>query len=203
MLSVALTGNVAAGKSTVLALFRSWGATVIDMDLLAREVVLPGSEALDAIARRFGADLIGPGGALDRATLRRRVMGDGAARAALNAIVHPEVRRRAEALGEEARRRGDAIVVLDIPLLFETADPSAFDVVLLVDAPPALRRERLIVQRGLAPDEADQLIAAQQPSVGKRAKSHLVIDNDATKDQLEARAGAVWQKLVEQSRHFA
>lgn len=203
MLSVALTGNIAAGKSTVLDLFRSWGATVIDLDVLAREAVAPGSAVLEAIATRFGRDLIQPSGALDRSALRQRVMGDPKLRDALNRIVHPDVMRRAESLAAEATRRGDPIVVLDIPLLFEVMDPARFDVVVLVDAPPTVRRERIITLRNIAPDEADVLLAAQQSSVAKRARSHFVIDNDGTLDTLEARAGTVWQKLVERARQFA
>lgn len=202
MLRVALTGNIASGKSSVAALFRSWGATVIDTDLLAREAVEPGSAALAAIAQRFGKDLIQSNGTLDRAALRHRVMGDKAKREALNAIVHPEVLKRAEALAAEAQRRGDAIAVLDIPLLFEVMDPSRFDVVVLVDAPPAVRRDRLIELRGLSPEDADVLLAAQQPSVAKRGRSHFVIDNDGPMESLQARAGQVWEKLVEKSRHL-
>jgi len=200
MLKVALTGNIAAGKSTVLDLFRSWGATVIDLDVLARDAVAPGTPALAAIAARFGRDLVLEGGTLDRAALRRRVMGDPSTRDALNAIVHPEVMRRAELLEDEARRRGDAIVVVDVPLLFEVLDPARFDVVVLVDAPPAVRRERIIAHRRLPPEEADVLIAAQHPSVAKRTRSHYIIDNDGARDTLEARAGDVWQKLVERAR---
>lgn len=201
MLTVAVTGNIAAGKSAVVDLFRSWGATVIDTDILAREAVEPGQPALTALARRFGAALLLPDGTLDRAALRRRVMSDPAQRRELNAIVHPEVLRRSDALVAEARRRGDALVVLDIPLLFEVLDPAAFDVVVLVDAPPAVRRERLMTLRALPPAEADALIAAQLPSTDKRARSHLIIDNDGTRDTLEARAGAAWQVLVERARN--
>ncbi len=203
MLKVALTGNIASGKSSVLALFRSWGATVIDLDELARDAVAPGTPALAAIAQRFGRDLIQRNGMLDRAALRHRVMADKGKRDALNTIVHPEVLRRSAALTEEAARRGDAITVVDIPLLFENADPSAYHAIVLVDAPPAVRRARLIEQRGLAPDEADVLLAAQQPSVAKRARSHFVIDNDGALEALQARAGKVWEKLVERSRQFA
>jgi dephospho-CoA kinase len=203
VLRVALTGNIAAGKSSVTALFRSWGATVIDTDILAREAVAPGSPALKAIAARFGKDLILDNRTLDRAALRHRVMGDRAKREALNAIVHPEVNRRTEALVAEARRRGDAIVVIDIPLLFEVMDPSRFDVIVLVDAPPEVRRDRLIELRGLSPDDADVLLAAQQPSVAKRSRSDFVIDNDGPLEALQVRAGQVWEKLVEKSRHLA
>src|SRR5712691_8952414 len=99
MLNVALTGNIAAGKSTVVDLFRKWGATIIDADELAREAEAPGTEVLAAIVRRFGSDVLRPDGGLDRAALRAKVMGDDAALAALNAMVHPAIqRRRAELL---------------------------------------------------------------------------------------------------------
>src|SRR5260370_41628989 len=118
MLSVALTGNIAAGKSTVVDHFRRWGATIIDADALAREAQAPGGEVLAAVVRRFGADGLAPDGALDRVALRGKVMGDAAALEALNQIVHPAVRRRRDELLHEARERGDVRVVNDIPLLF-------------------------------------------------------------------------------------
>src|SRR5437879_6191678 len=143
MLNVALTGNIAAGKSTVVELFRGWGATIIDADELARQAQAPGGEVLAAIAQRFGSDVLAPEGALDRAALRSKVMGDQAALDALNAIVHPAVRRRRDDLAREARERGDVLLVNDIPLLFEVLDPGQFDAVVLVDAGVALRRTRL------------------------------------------------------------
>jgi dephospho-CoA kinase len=196
MLHVALTGNIAAGKSTVAELFRAWGATVIDADRLVREAQAPGSPVLAAIAARFGPHVLDAAGALDRAALRRRVMGDPAALADLNRLVHPEVHRRRAALEAEARARGDRILVSDIPLLFETTDPAAFDAVILVDAPVALRRARLVAERGLPEDEADQMLAAQGPSQPKRARSTFVIDNDGDRAGLQTRAHEVWAALV-------
>jgi dephospho-CoA kinase len=196
MLNVALTGNIAAGKSAVAELFRAWGATLIDADRLAREAQAPGTTGLRAIAERLGQDLVGADGALDRTALRRRVMADPAALAELNRIVHPEVFRRRRALEAEARRRGDRIVVSDIPLLFEVADPAAFDVVVLVDAPEAVRRARLITERGLSALEADRMLAAQAPSGPKRERSTFVIDNDGDLATLEARAREVWTTLL-------
>lgn len=196
MLSVALTGNIGAGKSAVAELFRAWGATVIDADRLVREAQAPGTPVLRAIADRFGRDLIGPDGALDRATLRRRVMGDPAALAELNRIVHPDVLRRRAALEAEARRRGDRVVVSDIPLLFEAADPAAFDAVVLVDAPERVRRARLIAGRGLSAEDADRMLAAQAPSGPKRERSTFVIDNDGDRVTLETRAREVWARLL-------
>src|SRR5579885_3191422 len=139
MLNVGLTGNIAAGKSTVVALFRRWGATIIDADALAREAQAPGGEVLAAIVRRFGADVLAPDGGLDRAAMRAKVMGDQAALDALNAIVHPAVRRRRDELLRAARARGDVLVVHEIPLLFEALDPAEFDAIVLVDAPGAVR----------------------------------------------------------------
>ncbi len=200
MLNVALTGNVAAGKSTITAWFREWGGTVIDADALVREVQQPGSPVLTAIRERFGDTMIRPDGTLDRAALRRVVFVDPAAREALNRIVHPAVQTRRMALVAEARRRGDRIVVNDIPLLFEVLDPGAFDVVILVDAPDAVRRERLMRSRGLLADEANRLMAAQWPAAAKRGRSTIVIDNDGTLDDLRQRARAAWQQLLDLSK---
>ncbi len=195
MLSVALTGNVAAGKSAVLGHFKRWGAAVVDTDQLAREVVEPGRPALAAIAARFGSDLRQADGSLDRALLRRRVMGDDERRAVLNAIMHPEVMRlHAERL-ETARRAGAEIAVSDIPLLFEVLDPDAWDVVVLVDAPEETRRRRLMELRHYSEEEARDVMGAQLPSRLKRSRSHIVIDNDGSEEALEANARAAWEAL--------
>jgi dephospho-CoA kinase len=199
MLNIALTGNIAAGKSTVVELFRRWGATIVDADALAREAQAPGTEILAQIAQRFGADVLTQDGALDRAALRGKVMGDDAALAALNAIVHPAVRRRRDELQQQAEARGDLLLVNDIPLLFETLDPGAFDVVILVDAPVAVRRARLRALRGLSNEDADRMIAAQMPAERKRPRSTVVIDNDDTVLALEAKARAVFLDLRRQA----
>jgi dephospho-CoA kinase len=201
MLSVALTGNIASGKSTVAELFRAWGATLIDADRLVRDAQAPGSPVLRAIAARFGPDLIDAAGRLDRKALRHRVMGDPAALADLNRLVHPDVLRRRAALEREARDRGDRIVVSDIPLLFEAADPAAFDAIVLVDAPEPVRRARLLAQRGLSADDADRMLAAQAPSGPKRERSTFVIDNNGDRTALEARAREVWTQLLARADH--
>jgi len=199
MLNVALTGNVAAGKSTVTEFFRRWGATIIDADELVREVQAPGSPVLGAIVRRFGASVLLPDGSLDRGALRNRVMGDAASRKALESLVHPAVQRRREALVDAAWKRGDKIVINAIPLLFETLDPAQFDVVVFVDAPQAVRRTRLRALRGLAEEEADQLLAAQQPADRKRKRSDYVIDNTGSFDELESQARAVYEALEQRA----
>lgn len=195
MLNVALTGNIASGKSTVANWFADWGATVIDADQLVLEIQRAGSPTLGAIARRFGADLIRPDGELDRALLRRRGFGDPAALRDLNAIVHPEVRRRRDALVAEAAARGDSVVVSDIPLLFEVMDPAAFDLVVLVDAPADVRRARLLSQRGLSPDEADRWLASQLPAEAKRARSDIVLDNAGSLEDLRRAAEEAWRTI--------
>lgn len=196
MLSVALTGNIAAGKSTVAGLFRAWGATLIDADDLVREAQAPGQPVLKLIAARFGAELIMANGSLDRGALRARVLADPRALADLNRIVHPEVHRRRLELLEEARARGDRMVVSDIPLLFEADDPGAFDAVVLVDAPEVARRARLLTSREISPVEADRMMAAQLASTPKRTRSDYVIDNDGDLPALERAARAVWEALL-------
>ena len=195
MFHLALTGNIASGKSTVADLFARWGAVIVDADLLTREAQRPGTPVFAAILERFGPQVVGPDGALDRAALRARVLRSPADLAALNAIVHPEVRRRAAARVEDARQAGAAITVSVIPLLFETDDPGRFDAVVLVDAPPAVRRERLL-RRGLGAAEADAMMAAQLPSGEKRGRSAWVIDNSGDLTALERQARHVWDQVA-------
>jgi dephospho-CoA kinase len=196
MLSVALTGNIAAGKSTVVEMFRRWGATIIDADELVREAQAPGQPVLESIAARFGREVIREDGSLDRAALRARVLADPRAMADLNRLVHPEVRRRRLRLLAEAKARGDRIVVSDIPLLFEADDPSGFDAVILVDAPEPVRRARLLASRAITPEEADRMMAAQQAPATKRPHSDYVIQNDGDLATLERNARAVWSALL-------
>ena len=198
VLNIALTGNAAAGKSTVARWFKEWGATLIDADDLVREAERPGSPTLAEIARRFGHRVLLPDGSLDRPRLRRIVLDDEAQREALNAIVHPTVQARRGELVREARDRGDAIVVNDIPLLFEVLDPGAFDLVVLVDAPEAVRRMRL-QERGLDAGEIDRLLAAQLPADVKRGRSHIVLDNAGTLEQLRHAAWDAWQTIEKRS----
>jgi dephospho-CoA kinase len=195
MLHVGLTGNIASGKSSVAALFRRWGATIIDADELARNSQRPGTAVLAAIVERFGPGVLQVDGSLDRAALRNRVLDAPGELAALNAIVHPAVRREAAALLDAAARNGARIVVSDIPLLFETENPQRFDAVVLVDAPEPLRLERLVADRGLDRAEARRMMAAQLPAAEKRQRSTYVIDNDGDFSLLERRAREVWSRL--------
>lgn len=192
---VALTGNIAAGKSSVTALFRKWGAGIVDADQVVRDLQRPGTEVHQQIVKRFGQAILTPDNELDRAALRRLILEDTRARSDLNAIVHPAVAAQRDTLVAAARAGGARIVVADIPLLFEAADPADFDAVILVDAPEAVRLHRLVTMRGLPREDAERLIAAQLPSAEKRPRSQFIIDNDGDRAQLERRARDVWLAL--------
>lgn len=195
MLVVGLTGNIGSGKSTVARLLAARGIPVIDADLLAREATAPGSPALAAIVARWGPGMRAPDGSLDRAALRHIVFASAAERAALDAIVHPEVESRRNALLAAARARGDRVQVCDIPLLFEAGLAGRMDVILLVDAPRELRLERLVRDRGLDRAEALAMIASQLPAEEKRARSDYVIDNDGTLEVLRTRVDDTWRAI--------
>ena len=192
---VALTGNIASGKSTVAQLISAKGVPLIDADLLAREAVAPGSAALTRIADRWGAAMVGADGELDRAALRAVVFGQPAQLALLNAIVHPEVDRLRKVQLNTARERGVPIVLCDIPLLFEANLAGDADTVILVDAPSAIRLERLEQSRGLDRATAQAMIAAQMPSEEKRALADFVIENAGSIEKLHSAVDEVWRSV--------
>jgi len=199
MLLVGLTGNIASGKSTVAQLLSERGATIIDADVLARRAVERGTQAFEAIVRRWGTSVLAPDGHLDRGALRRAVFGNPRELEALNEIVHPEVERLRLHRIEEARARGDRIVVCDIPLLFEKKMVELFDRIVLVDAPRPLRLERLVVDRGLRETEAMDMIAAQMPADLKRARADFVIENAETLTALEEQVAELWASLIQEA----
>jgi len=199
MLLVGLTGNIASGKSTVAQLLSERGATIIDADVLARRAVERGTQAFDAIVRRWGTSVLAPDGHLDRGALRRAVFGDPRELEALNEIVHPEVERLRLQRIEEARGRGDRIVVCDIPLLFEKKMADLFERIVLVDAPRPLRLERLVVDRGLRETEAMDMIATQMPADLKRARADFVVENAGTLTALEEQVAELWASLIQEA----
>jgi dephospho-CoA kinase len=196
MLKVGLTGNIAAGKSTVARIWRSLDATVVDADVLSRQVVEPGTPAMARIVEEWGDEVVEAGGGLDRAALRRIVFADPSARERLEAIVHPAVAELREDAYRAAAERGERVVVADIPLLFEAGLVDDFDAVVLVDAPEEVRLARLVGDRGMDPEEARRMIAAQMPSELKRARADFVIANTGTLLELERRSRDVWTELV-------
>lgn len=192
---IGLTGNIAAGKSSVARLFTQWGVPVVDADALARDAVAPGEPALDAIVARWGRGILRDDGTLDRAALRRIVFADDAERIALEAIVHPEVTRFRRAAVEAARARGEAMIVCDIPLLFEANLTGEVDAIIVVDAPHATRVARLMRDRGMSAAEAGAVIAAQWPIERKRGRADYIIENDGSPAELEARSRDVFNAL--------
>ncbi|HEX8945396.1 MAG TPA: dephospho-CoA kinase [Gemmatimonadaceae bacterium] len=196
MILIGLTGNIGSGKSTVAQLLSERGATIIDADVLARRAVERGTPAYDKIVARWGAEVLSHDGNLDRAALRRVVFGDHQQLEELNAIVHPEVERLRARLVDQARKRGDRIVVCDIPLLFERHMTDRFDRIILVDAHRAVRLDRLVKDRELQETEAMDMIAAQMPAELKRARADFIIENDGTLTQLERRVQDVWNALL-------
>jgi dephospho-CoA kinase len=195
VLRIALTGNVASGKSTVADVWRGEGAKVIDADVLARRAVEPGTPALDRIVAEWGPGMLLPSGELDRVALRDVVFRDAMERNKLEKIIHPEVDRLRRVEEEEARREGRPMVVSEIPLLFEAGVESHFDIVVLVDSPERVREDRLVAARGLSREEARRMISAQWSSHRKRDKVDYIIDNLGDRDDLERQARSVWSRL--------
>lgn len=195
MLVVGLTGNIASGKSTVARLLSERGATIIDADMLARRTVDPGTPAHAAIVKRWGSAVVSADGTIDREALRRIVFKTPDELEALNEIVHPHVRALRDELIEQARERGDQIVVCDIPLLFERGLVAEFDRIVLIDAPREVRLERLVRERKLEHADAMEMITAQMPSELKRARANYVIDNTSTLQALLERVEEMWSAL--------
>jgi dephospho-CoA kinase len=195
MLRVGLTGGIGSGKSEVARLLAERGAVVIDSDLLAREVVEPGTPGLAAVVEAFGPAVLASDGRLDRDRLAQIVFADPAARERLNAIVHPLV--RAASADRLAGVPQDAVVVHDIPLLVEAGLTDGWDLVVVVAASPATQLDRLVRLRGMDPAAAQARIDAQLPLAGKVAVADVVIDNDGSRDELGKQVDALWTRLLQ------
>lgn len=194
MLLVGLTGGIGSGKSTVARLLEKRGAVVFDADLLAREAVEPGTPGHAAVIERFGADVLAPGGELDREALASIVFADPAARRDLEQIVHPEV-RRLFAEGSEAYRDTDRVVVFSAPLLVETGMHTAFEILVVVSATVATQIERLMRQRGMSEPSIRARIDAQAPLEDKAAVADFLVDNEGSLDELESQVEQLWNDL--------
>jgi len=194
MVRAALTGGIATGKSHCLAHFAALGVPTIDADLLARDAVAPGSPGLQAVAARFGPAVMRPDGTLDRPALGILVFADRTARAALEAIIHPEVRRRIRewfvALPPQT-----TLAIADIPLLFETGQEHDFDRVIVCACDPAEQLRRVIARDGLSEEAARQRLAAQWPIGEKVARAHHVIRTDGTFADTESQVRAIFETL--------
>jgi dephospho-CoA kinase len=194
MLRVGLTGGIGAGKGEVARRLAAHGALVIDADQVAREVVAPGTPGLDAIVGAFGSRVLQPDGSLDRALLGEIVFGDDALRGKLNAIVHPLVGERMRQIEEAAGQ--PEVIVHEIPLLAENGLAPAFDVVVVVDAPPEVQVERLISMRGMTRSHALARMSAQASREQRLAVATLVVDNSGSLGDLDARVTGLWADLA-------
>ncbi len=193
---IALTGGIAAGKSTVSARLAAHGAVIVDADQLVREVQAPGSPVLTRIAAEFGAGVLTADGALDRQALGRSVFGDDAALRRLNAIVHPVVRTTSQRRFDEAFAADpDAVVVYDVPLLVETRGDGGWDRIVVVHAPSSVRAERLVRSRGMSVHEAQSRISAQATDEQRLAVADDVIDTTGTMADTLAQVDALWERL--------
>jgi len=198
VLRIGLTGGIGSGKSEVARRLADHGAVLIDADVAAREVVVPGSPGLARIAEVFGDDVLRPDGSLNRERLGEIVFGDPGLRARLNEIVHPLVREWMQAAEQAAVRAAEPpgpVVVHDVPLLAESRGRAGFDVVIVVDVPPELQLQRLVGLRGMPPDQARARIAAQASREQRLAVADVVIDNSGSLNDLDRRVAEVWADL--------
>jgi dephospho-CoA kinase len=193
VLRIGLTGGIGSGKSTVSALLAARGAVVVDADRIAREVVEPGTSGLAAVTEAFGPGIVTAEGALDRAALAGVVFADPEARARLDGIVHPLVRRRTAEL--VAAAPADAVVVNDVPLLVESGQASSYDLVVVVEADPETRVARL-VRRGLTEEDARARIAAQATDEQRRAVADVLLDNSRSTEELAEQVERFWTERV-------
>jgi dephospho-CoA kinase len=193
VLRVGLTGGIGSGKSTVARRLVARGAVLVDSDVLAREVVAPGTDGLAEVAAAFGDGVLDASGALDRSALAAVVFADPGARERLNAIVHPRVRERSARL--VAAAPADAVVVQDIPLLVESGMAPFFPLVVVVHADAEERVPRL-VRRGMPEADARARIAAQASDEARRAAADVWLDNSGSERELEAAVDALWERRL-------
>ncbi|MET3290945.1 UNVERIFIED_CONTAM: dephospho-CoA kinase [Brevibacillus sp. OAP136] len=192
---VGLTGGIATGKSTVTAMLRQRGYTVVDADQIAREVVEPGMPAYQAIAAHFGCKVLKPDGQLDRKKLAEIIFANQSERQVLNGIIHPEIRREMREQAESAESSGKAIVFMDIPLLYESKLTHMVDKVMVVYVDQAVQRARLMERDELDEVQANRRLEAQMAIDEKKAKADYIIDNHGTREETERQVDALLAKL--------
>lgn len=193
---IGLTGGIACGKSTVSRMLAERDARIIDADLIAREVVRPGEEAWSLVVERFGRDILLANDELDRAKLGSLVFSDEQARLDLNAIVHPAIRGRMRQLTKEAQEEGIALIVLDIPLLYESKLEYMVEKVVVVYCTVNLQLERLMKRNGFDEEEARRRIASQMSIEDKRLRADYVIDNSGTLTETEQQVDELVGRLL-------
>ncbi len=195
MVVVGLTGGICCGKSMVAAMFQRLGATVIDADQVARELVEPGQSLFDVVASTFGGEAVGTDGRIDRRRLGAIVFADPEARRRLEALLHPAIIEECERRIRQAEVAGATVGLIDAALLIESGWYARFDAVILVEASETVQLNRLIGARGLNRDEAMLRIRSQMAQQEKRRYAHYVIENDGPLEETERQVQAVWEQL--------
>jgi dephospho-CoA kinase len=193
VLRVGLTGGIGAGKSEVSRRLAAQGAVVIDADLIAREVVAPGTDGLAEVIAAFGPGVLGSDGELDRVALGDIVFADEEKLATLNSIVHPRVAARMREV-EDAAGAG-SVIVHDVPLIAENGLASRYDMVVVVDAPPRIQLDRLVRLRGMSREQAQARMAAQASREERLAIATIVVDNSGSLAELDRQVGELWAEL--------
>ncbi len=193
MLRVGLTGGIGAGKSEVSRRLAAYGAVVLDADLIAREVVAPGTDGLAEIVAAFGPGVLGPDGALDRAALGDVVFAHQDKLAALNSIVHPRVGARMRELEDSAK--AGSVIVHDVPLIAENRLSDGYDLVVVVDVPPRIQLDRLVRMRGMSREQAQARMTAQASREQRLAIADIVVDNSGSLAELDRQVGELWGEL--------
>jgi dephospho-CoA kinase len=191
---IGLTGDAGSGKSTVTRMLAELGATVVDADQIAHELIVPGSPVFDEIVAAFGTTMLAPDGTLDRPRLAVRIFTDSRERERLNRITHPPALAILKSKITAARNRGRGILVVEVPLLLETGTNSLVDEVWLVTADRPVKLARLRA-RGLDPELADQLLAAQMPQEQKIKHAHQIIDNNDSLTRTRQQVIKCWTEL--------
>jgi len=200
---IGLTGGIACGKSTVSRMLAERGARIIDADIIAREVVRPGEEAWSLIVERFGRDILLANEELDRVKLGAIVFADEQARLDLNAIVHPAVRARMRQLMKEAQEESIALIVMDIPLLYESKLEYMVEKVVVVYCTAEQQLKRLMERNGYDEEEAMRRIASQMSIEEKKSRADYVIDNSGTFMETEEQVDELVGKLLDKGRRGA
>ncbi|MDD5558065.1 dephospho-CoA kinase [Candidatus Methylomirabilis sp.] len=199
MMVLGLTGGICSGKSTVAEMFQRLGATVIDADQVAHELVEPDQPLFEAVASAFGREIVGADGRIDRRRLGTMVFADHEARRRLEAILHPAIIEECERRIRQAEVSGTSICLVNAALLIESGWHARCDAVILVEASEAIQLDRLVRSRGLSRGEALLRIRSQMPQHEKRCHVHYVIENDGPLKEAERQVKAVWKQVCAQT----
>jgi dephospho-CoA kinase len=197
---VAVTGGAGSGKSFVCNRLKDLGIKIISSDTLAREAVAPGSTAHEKILKHFGAKVVLSDGTLNRQMLRRIIVIDSAARRSLEQFIHPEILKLMEQKMAQAQQRGDRVVVVEVPLLFELGMEEQFDLVVVVSADRKLRVKRLMERDNVSRDQAEELLNVQMPDQEKVERAGFVLSNDGSREQLIKSVDRLYEKFLKNAQ---